>query len=123
MSTPSSQNVYGAIAHHLTHPQVLSTEHKLFWDALKSVEQRRKSTGDLPEIFDNLNHARTINDVKFLLQNERASSKVWNDKVGKKWLEVFGKYAEYIWNYKVVLDAVVTRSEHNEKVVVAHHHG
>lgn len=111
MSTLNSQNVYSAIAHHLTNPQVLSTEQKLFQDALKTVEKRRKNEGKLPKIFDNLNHAQTIADVRLLLQTEKASNIIWKDSIDKKWLKIFSKYAEYIWVYKGVLDAAT--SEHN----------
>lgn len=118
MPTPNSQNVYSAIAHHLTNPQVLSTEQKLFRDALKIVEKRRKNKGDLPKIFDNLNHAQTMTDVKLLLQTEKASNTIWKDSIGRKWLEVFGKYAEYIWTYKSVLDTAT--SEHNQDAFSLH---
>lgn len=113
MSTPNPQNVYVAIAHHLSNPKVLSTEERLFQDALKTVENRRKSQGDLPAVFDNLFHAQTINDVKFLLQSERASNAIWKNPVGRKWLEVFGKYAESIWMYKGIVDNVTNLSEHD----------
>lgn len=111
MSNSSIQNPHSAIAHQLAHPVVLTTEEKLFRAALKDVEERRKRKHDLPNIFDNLNHARTIDDVKYLVENERASNMVWKESLGRSWLEIFGKYAEYVWSYKVVLDAVVTRSE------------
>lgn len=111
MSTPKSQNIYLAVAHHLSNPKVLSTEEKLFQDAFRTVEKRRKSQGNLPAVFDNLNSARTINDVRFLLQHEQASNAIWKNPVGKKWLEVFGKYAETIWTYKSIVDSIANLGE------------
>lgn len=114
MSSSNPQNPHSAIAHQLAHPVVLTTEEKLFRTALKDVEARRRKKHDLPKIFDNLDHARTVDDVRYLVENERASNTIWKDSLGRSWLEIFGKYAEYVWSYKVVLDAVVTRSERKD---------
>lgn len=122
MSTSALQNPHLALAQHLSNPRVLSTEEKLFRDALKTVEDQRRKTQTLPEIFDNLNHAQTIEDVKFMLENEKSSSTLWKKPLGKSWLRIFSKYAEYIWFYKGILDPVVTRSKINTATIYFQFH-
>lgn len=114
MSNPSPQNVYSALAQHIANPQALSTEEQLFRDALKNIEVRRKKNGELPDIFDNLNYARSLEDVQYWIEKEKESNAVWKQPVGKSWMEKFSTYAECIWYYKGLLDPVVTLSEHHE---------
>lgn len=114
MSSSSPPNPHNVIAQQIAQPLVLTTEQKLFKEALKTVEERRRKQQDLPKIFDNLNHAQTLEDVKYLVNNERAQNAIWSDPLGKSWLKIFGDYAGYLLNYKVVLDAVVTRGVHVE---------
>lgn len=109
MSSPSCPNPHLIIAHQIANPTILSTEEKLFKEALKTVEERRKRQHDLPKIFDDLNQAKTIDDVKNLVEAERERSRLWKDPLGRSWLKIFGDYAEYVLAYKVLLDAVVTR--------------
>lgn len=112
MSTPRPQNVYSAIAHHLANPRVLSAEEQLFEDALEAVEVRRKRKGDLPDIFVNLKHASSLEDVRYWIEKEKESNKIWKQPKGKSWMEKFGKYAECIWRYKGIVDGIVSGSEY-----------
>lgn len=111
VSNTNSLNVHSVIAQQLANPRVLSTEEQLFRDALKVVEAKRKQDGKLPKFFDDLNSAKSLDDVHQLLQKEKASNAVWKEPVGKSWMENFSKFAEKVWYYKVIIDAVGTRSE------------
>lgn len=111
MPNPNNVNVYSAIAQHLANPTILSAEEQLFQDALKTVEARRKKCGKLPKFFDNLTSAKSLQDVHKLLQTEKESNAVWKEPVGKRWMENFSKFADSIWYYKVILDAVGNGSE------------
>lgn len=104
-------NVHSTIAQQLANPRILSTEEQLFRDAVKVVEAKRKHDGNLPKFSDDLNSAKSLEDVQQLLQKEKASNAVWKEPVGKSWMENFAKFAEKVWYYKVIIDAVGTRSE------------
>lgn len=107
----SIHNIHSALAQHLANPKVLSIEEQLFRDALKVVETRRKKDGKLPKIFDDLTSASSLADVHQLLEKERGTNAIWKEPQGKRWMEIFGKFAEKIWYYKGILDAVGSRSK------------
>jgi len=111
MSSPNQTNVHAALAIQLSNPRILSEEEKVFQEALKSVQDEKRKHGKLPAIFDNISHAQNIEDVRFVLELERRANSFWSKDVGRSWLQHLGVFAEYFWHYKVVLDAVVTRSE------------
>lgn len=111
MATPNQTNVHAALAIQLSNRRVLSEEEKIFQEALKSVQDEKRKHGKLPAIFDNIRHAQNIEDVRFVLDLERKANRFWSKDVGRSWLQHLGTFAEYLWHYKVVLDAVVTRSE------------
>lgn len=104
-------NLHQALAQYIANPRVLSAEEKLFQIALKRVEEEREQEGKLPRYFDNLLHARTIEDVRYAVELERKGNSFWTKDIGKKWLKHLTEFGERIYHYKVVLDAVVTRSE------------
>lgn len=111
MSTIQPVNIPQALAIRLSTAAALSTEQRLFRDALQAVETEKKKQGKLPEFFDNLRHAQTIGDVQYALKTGRESNKLWSEPEGQKWLKHMGQFAECIWQYKGILDAVVTRSK------------
>jgi len=111
MSSLNQTNVHAALAIQLTNPRILSEEEKIFQEALKSVQDGKRKHGKLPVIFDNIRHAQNIEDVRLVLEVERQANSFWSKDVGRSWLQHLGVFAEYLWHYKVVLDAVVTRSE------------
>lgn len=111
MSTSSPPNPHHVIAQQIANPTVLTTEQKLFKDALEAVKERRRNKQELPEIFDNLDHAQTLDDVRLMVETERARNKIWKSPQGKSWLKIFGKYAGLISMYKPVLDAAAATSE------------
>lgn len=111
MSASQPTNIGHALALRLSSAQVLSIEQKLFQDALRTVEDEKRKEGKLPECFDNLVYAKSIEDVRYILTQGRKSNKFWSEDVGKKWLKHMSIFAEYMWQYKVVFDAVASRSK------------
>jgi len=111
MSTTTQTNVHAALATQLSNHRVLTEEEKLFREALKAVQDGKRKHGMLPEIFDNINYARTIEDIEYLFQSERKANSFWTADIGKPWLQNLAKFAECLWQYKPVVDAIVTRSD------------
>ena len=81
MSATSHVNVYSALAGSLANPRVLSQEERLFQQALRSVEDQRRKDGKLPKLFDNLSHARTIEDVQYMINHEKQNNDFWSKDV------------------------------------------
>lgn len=111
MSSATQTNIHAALAIQLSNSRVLSEEEKLFQEALKSVQDEKKRHGTLPVVFDRINYARTIGDVQYLFQDVKKENSFWTMDIGKAWLRHLANFAECLWQYKPVLDAVATRSE------------
>lgn len=108
-SSNMTTNVSHALAIKLSTSASLSTEERLFRQALSQVEDKTSRGGVRPAIFDILQHAQSIEDLKYALDSVRRSNKFWTEDVGKTWLKNLSKYAEQILVYKGLLGSVTAR--------------
>lgn len=111
MSSATQPNVHAALATHLSSHRVPTEEEQLFREALKLVQDEKRKQGALPKIFDSINYARTIDDIELIFETQRRGNAFWTEDIGKSWLRHLAKLAECLWQYKPIMDAVVTGSK------------